>query len=437
MNIAFRIARLLVVSSLLAALVACGSKGSGGSSSANVRLVNATSSATLSLNLASASSTSYTAQITAIAAGAGSAYNGLTGGAYSANVVTSTNTLTPFTTAGFGFTGGTNYSVLAFERSGSVNAVNIPDTQVAPATGYANFRVYNTSLDAGVLDVYVLDTAAALGAGTAPTLSGLGAGIASASTPIPAGTYKVIVTAAGNQNQVRLNIPSIALADQQLLTLALISTTGGALVDGAAINQGGAVTMYRNNQARLRVVAAVGATLPVSATLGAQSLLGTGVLSPSVGTYALVSSGNQTLGLTINGVPSSSALLLAAGGDYTVLVYGAGASPAVTTLSDNNQALPSIGSLLNFRLINGLIGLNGTLALSLNYTQVATAVLPGKASAYGEVVSSAAPLIQLTASDPSFASYSTTGANLVSQGVYTMFVLGSPAVPVITIVKDR
>lgn len=437
MKAIFRLVSVFAVSALLALVAGCGGGSSNSSARANVRLVNATTGATLTLNLVSSANSGSTATFGPAAAGGATEYNGVDAGAWSATVVTSDNSLTPFTTASFGFAGDGTYTVLAYQRSGSVGAVNIADSTAAPATGYANLRVFNTSIDAGVLDVYVLATTATLGSGAAPTLGALGAGIVSATTPLPAGSYKLVVTAAGNPSQVRLTIPSITVADQDQMTLALVSTSGGALVDAVSIKQSGSVTTYRNSQARVRAVAALDSKQLVTASAGTSVLLGTGVVSPSIGTYTLVDSGSQPLSVTVNGVAKSSTLSLAAGGDYTVLLYGASASPAITSVADNNQALPSTGSLLNFRVVNGLIGLNGTLALTLNYTQVATSVAAGSASGYGQVTSAAAPLFQLTSSDAAFTGYSATGGSLVSQGVYTMFVLGTPAAPVITIVKDR
>src|SRR5262249_32775950 len=147
----------------------------------------------------------------------------------------------------------TDYSLVAYERYGSVKLAQITENQSAPSSGTASVNVYNLAIDAGAVDVYVTDPSASLTGATA-TASSAATANSSGYIEIGKGTYRIRVTAAGDKTDVRLDIPSVTLADQQITTLTLTGTTGGVLVDGVLSTQGGSVAFHRNANARVRVV---------------------------------------------------------------------------------------------------------------------------------------------------------------------------------------
>jgi hypothetical protein len=134
-------------------------------------------------------------------------------------------------------------------------------------------------------------------------------------------------------------------------------------------------------------------------------------------------------GATIGILPSTT---FASGGDYTVLVYGASSSaPQVAILTDNNQ-LPTSGAKI--RLVNAAVA-SGGLALSDNYVPLFSELSYGTASDYSGVTAGSS-LLQLTSPVSTFTSYSTT-INILSNGVYSLFVLGSTDTAIEVLSKDK
>ena len=100
----------------------------------------------------------------------------------------------------------------------------ISEDTTPPASGTAIVRVFNAATDAGSIDVYVTDPAVDITTLSSPTFT------FTASTSVQAsnflvvrrpGTYRIRVTGAGNPSDLRLDIPSVVLANQQVATVIL------------------------------------------------------------------------------------------------------------------------------------------------------------------------------------------------------------------------
>jgi hypothetical protein len=238
------------------------------------------------------------------------------------------------------------------------------------------------------------------------------------------------VTGAGDPNDLRLDIPSITLAEKKYTTIVLTAGASGVLVNGTLIQQQGTATALKNNKARVRVVASVDTAGNVAATFGATTLVGS-LRSPSVGPYALVDAGTSPLTVRVNGTAiASAARTFAAGTDYTLLAYGAPAAGKLVVLTDDNR-LPSTNTRVKVRLVNGING-SDPLTLSVDFLALASDVAAGSVSAYATANANASVQLQVTsatASDPLYQTTTTTPFNLVGQGVYTVFMLSGNATP--------
>jgi hypothetical protein len=374
----------LAATAVLSVLVACGS-GSGTTTPALVRLVNASDvPLTESLN--------GTYDITAVPAFTVSTYVSVPPGTYT-NSVSSSNGSLSASNQELGIGTGASYTTIAYPRDNVVVSSTITDNLSAPATGYTTLDVANISLDAGSLDVYIEPVGTTSLAGQAPEFSGV-QGLSFANT-FSSGTYAIFVTGADQPNDVRLHIPSVTFASTQIGTLALTGTSGGALVDGAVIIQGGAVTFYANGQARVRVLSALpivsSATAQVSVTVGTTALQSD--YAPIPTPYALVPSGSTIASITITppgGAPTAVTLptsygtgtSFANGQDYTILVYGSNTAPIATILADNNQVTSNFA---NVRLINAADQATSGVTLSVGGKQIDYQVEYGTASSYGGV----------------------------------------------------
>ena len=414
-------------------LLACGGHGSTNNTPASVRVVNAAGSpVSLVFN-----GTNY---LNGVPAQSASAYANIANGTYTMSAVSTNGTLSTVNSQTVSFGTGDFYTVLAYQRNGGLQEVIFPDNQATPASGFTALRVLNAGQDPGALDIYVVAVGATLTTGQTPTVSFVGGGALTTSLSVVSGTYQVIVTGFGNQSDVRLQIPQVTFASQGILTLGLTSTSGGALVDGVLIAQGSTPTFFANTSSRVRLVAGIpnanSAVSTVAATIGSSTL--SAIQSPTVGSYQLIPSGTQALAITVDGTPIAGLTTIgpAAGADYTLLVFGNSTGPAVSILTDINQATAVSGNS-NLRLVNAALA-TGTLSLTVNFASVATGVTYGSASGYFGVPASSTSTVQVTSPLATFPAYTAANSvDLISEGVYTMFVLGNSTTPIFVLNKDR
>lgn len=412
-----------------ALLGACGGN-SNSNSSASIRVVNATlTHPTLTL-LANSN-----ALVPATASDTASPYSSVDSGGPTLQLNdgatgTALSTLSP--TLG----GGSHYTLLAYENGGAVRTALISEDTAAPSSSTAGLRVFNAATDAGALDVYVTDPAVDLATLSSPTFifSSSNATVGSSFLSFAPGTYRIRVTGSGNTSDVRLDIPSITLAGQQVATAILTPTTGGILANGSFLIQQGAYTAVRNTSARVRLVAAVGGGPVVSATSGTTSIA-TNVIAPTITAYKLVTAATP-LGVTVNGSPIAAPTgTLAAGSDNTLVVYGSGAGTATASLIADDNHLPTSASNVRMRLFNGLTGTAPALTLSADFAVVASNAVPGTASAYAIIPSNTSMRLDVTSATQSI--YSESGLPVRGNAVYTLFMLGDASAPAHLLRSDR
>ena len=427
MTSAFLTRRLALLATVASALVlaACGSSGSGSSGQTTIRTLNATNDlATIDLY------TGDTKQFSAVAIDAVTPATSFEANTYTLNVKAGGDGAT-LLTGSYSLSKDAHYTAVVWGRQTSLRLSTLPEDEDSTtiASGNTRVRMFNATTDTGALDVYITAATADLGE-TAATQSALASGGLSGFREISAGTYRLRITGAGDPNDLRLDIASIVLASAKFNTIVLTAGSGGVLVNGTLVEQQGPVTAMKNTKARVRVVASVDSAGNVSSSFGATTLVGS-LRSPSVGPYALVDAGSNTLTMRINGNPySTGARTFAAGADYTLLSYGTAASGQLLVLTDDNR-LPSATTRVKVRLVNGIFG-SDPLTLSVDYLALASNVTAGSASIYATANSNSSVQLQVTsatASDPLYQTTSTTPFNLVGQGVYTVFMLSGNSTP--------
>jgi hypothetical protein len=429
----------------LPALLALGLSGCGNSGDAQIRLLNASAGyAALDVYFES-SGTAGTPQISDVASGTVSSYSDVIPAAYTvyftSHGVGAANALSSFSKT---LTNSEQRTYVAYGDSGSFGVLDINEQQSTPSSGYANVEVLNADPDAGSLDVYLTSPGIPLNSAS-PNFSALAGGKASAFDAIPQGTYELRITGAGRNTDLRFDLPSLKLSDQETLSLIISEAPGGYLVNVMALPQGGSLSVYTNPDARVRAAIGVSGASSVSASVGSTTLLSAAPAS-TVGTYQLVPAGSQPVSLTVNGTaitaPSQS---LTAGQDYTLLVYGTPANVQESWLADSN--IPALSGYSSVRLINAMSGSGDPLSLTVNFMPVASGVplgsdLPSGAasgtSPYDtEVVATTTGTVTVTDYTTSQTLYSLTSAALGSGNVYSMFMFGSTSAPVGVFSQDR
>lgn len=330
---------------------------------------------------------------------------------------------------------GVNDSLIAYSTGGTLRTVYVADSETAPTSGYGKLRIFNTSTEAGAVDMYVTAVGGSLDDVSAAASTIYGERFSSYGE-ISAGSYRVVITGAGDKTDIRLDIPSITLSDQQIATLILTSTPGGVLVHGLLLNQGSTATAMNNTSARIRLIANTTSNGVVAATVNG-NVLSTGLKSPIVGSYTLIPAGALTTDIQVNGVSvPTSGLTATAGADLSLMVLGTPAAPQVTLLSDDNSP-PLTSTYAKLRLVHGVNNLNGTVTLTADYSAVATDVTFGTASTPVSVLNSTTYRLESTSPVFSGEMYLATDVYLQSTHVYTVFMLGDSTTPLGVLRRDR
>jgi Domain of unknown function (DUF4397) len=409
-------------------LNACG--GSGSSGDGQVRLVNATTEFA-SLDFFEGDNL-LTSDVTADGAGA---YSTLGAATYSF-VLKNTGTTTTVATTSRAITGDTNNTLVAYKTNGVLTTAYLTDNEEAPTTGAGKIRVFNTSNEAGAVDVFVTSATTDL-TGASPTLANVAGERASVYSELTAGTYRIRVTASGNSEDLRLDIPAVELVDQQIATLILTTTPGGVLVNGLIVNQGEEATGYRNASARVRVVAGATTGGTVSATIGGE-VIATSLRSPAITAYTLVTAGALPATITVNGVAApAQTITVAAGTETTVMVLGAAGAATITSINDDNK--PSTNSTLpvRLRLVNGVNGLDDVITLSADYDPIANNVAFGEASIPANVAESETVRLEVTSPAALLPLFLAEDVRLQAGKVYTLFMLGDNGSQIGALRADR
>lgn len=420
--------RLMGVAVVMAGLLLnLGSGGGEDRTKAHVRLVNAaTGYSALALTVGDEGVTGSAAY------GETAAYTDIDPGTRTAEV-RRPGSATLLATSSVALSRGDYYTVLAYDKAGTMSTLLLDENSGEPDRGRALLRVVNTASDAGALDVYVTADGETLPEST-PVQSGAAYGVLGSYVTVDSGSWRLRVTAANSKTDLRLDVPAVALGSESVATLVLTPGRGGVLVNALLVVQQGGIVTVANPQARVRVVAGVSGGAAVTAGVAGSSLMNA-VPAPSLTGYSLVTAGNAAVAASADGVAAAlTSATLVGGGDYTLLVYGAPAAPQAVMLADDNT-LPQVASQARLRLVNGLADTPVATSMRLDFVAVAEGVAQGAASAYANVDNTTGS--QLDVSAGAAAVVSLTNRDLLANSTYTLFVVGPAAAATGILRKDR
>lgn len=421
------------------ALAACGGNSSD-DGNAQLRLLNATNGypsttagyASLDLYIDGTLQTGNSA----LTYGTPGSYQGVSTSDSRLTVITAGGQTTALSSSSRSFTKDTSYTLIAYGWAGALKTALIEENTDAADSGKSKLTVLNLASDAGSVDVYVMGRADSLDSAT-PLASGVAGGSSVASLNPGVGSFRVVVTAANDKSDVRLDATGLTLASTQVGTLMLTSGSGGTLVNALMAVQKGTVTPLNNTKARARVVGSVSGNGKVTLqTMGVT--LASAATSPSIGSYTLID-GSTSAPVTVNVNGTAVAVAnqaLTAGGDYTLMVWGDAAAPQFTLVTDDNR-LPSVTSNAKLRLVHGVAGLSAPLTLAADFSAVASSVAQGQASAWANVTASSTMRLEVTSPLTSTPLWTLTDATVAAKGLYTVFMLGDSASPQAVLRKDR
>ncbi len=405
-----------------------------------VRIINATTEYT-SLDLYTQDSDGGNSLVVSgTAAGKASAYTDIDKGSYTFNIKSGSGASNAATTTGT-ISKTDHYSIVTYLTGGVAKAQYLTDEDTAPASGNAKLRVFNAATsEAASVDVYLTTNACnaltVTDTAFAAAQTGLQASYSQVSATSAGSTWNVCVFPAGDKSTLLLDIPALTLKDQEIATLILTHTTGGVLLNGAVLDQQGAMTPYTSAIARVRVAAdpTVGQT---TVTINNTEI--TAAAAPqSISSYVTLPSGSAlTTTVNIDGVSTSVTNLPAAtaGSDYTLLVTGTSSNPTATLIADDNSVSTSTTQTVKARVINGVNNGAGSVSATIDNKTVGSAAFKA-ASAYVTIPST-------TGTSTVQASIATNPTSLVNQsftanGVYTVFIWGDASgTPKLAVNQDR
>ncbi|MEP7282974.1 MAG: DUF4397 domain-containing protein, partial [Rubrivivax sp.] len=120
-------------------------------------------------------------------------------------------------------------TLVAYGAANTLRAVTLEDEEGEPERNTARVRVLNAAPDAGALDIYLTAPSESL-ADVAPLHAAAAVGEPSAFRTIDAQRWRLRVTAAGDADDLRLDIDGVTLDSRQVATLVLTAGSGGVLV---------------------------------------------------------------------------------------------------------------------------------------------------------------------------------------------------------------
>jgi len=326
-------------------------------------------------------------------------------------------------------------TLLVYGHRNALATLLLADDTATPSSGKTRVRFAGLAVDAGNVDVYL---ASGDLASVPPVVSGAAPGAVSAVAEVTAGAYKLVVTTAGTQDILFQSATAVTLAAGDDVTLAIMPSLGGKLVNAMVIEPctSGTVTLVANPVARVKAVNAIADSAALNYKADGNVLL-TSVPFAGVSSYVGTPSGPHVLGIEMSNVPGSTIASassdLGSARDFTVLATGAGAAPAITVLADDNTP-PAAGNA-RVRFVNAMSG--GNVDALVNFASETQGLAPGSASGYFTIPAGTAYTITFTSPGGVNVVATLSGVELDAGNVYTAYAFGSAANAQAKLVRDR
>lgn len=413
--------------SLVAVLVLIGGcKGSHNQNSTDMRALNAVVDAEPLDVLIDDNVT-----VTAVAVGQTSSYHEFTLGTRDVKIRSSTSQAI-LSDKSIGFNGANSTLVMYGKRASIVSALLVDDT-TDPSSGHFKIRVSDLSPDVGAVDIYV--TSGDITA-SAPTVASIGYGSTTDYVELVPGTYRFVYTTAGTKD-ILFQSQAQSIAAGAKLTLGVFPATSGKLVNGVLLSSDGG-TFMANSQGRMKAVNAIPDSPGLNFKADSVALLSNVPFAGS-SSYVTLASGSHTLALESSAVPgvsiASKVQQIDPAKDYTVIAINTLANAQQVVLTDDNS-LPS-GAQLKLRFVNVLAG-GGPVDVLLNFATQVSGLAYGTGSLYSPLAPTLTGYTVQFATPGGVTVLATINTGEVDAGgIYTAYLMGTPASPQVRLVRDR
>lgn len=320
-------------------------------------------------------------------------------------------------------------TALLYGSSGSLQLALYEEGEGEPGSGECKVRFFNGS-DNGSLDLFLTSASADINV-VPPAVSATGELQFSGYAQISSGSRRLRITQNGDRSDVRLDVASVDLPSEGVVTVVALPTHSAELLQAVVLVQEGSSTKLSNPFGRVVFVNALESTATAAPQIDTtvRPVLAGGGTSEAVN----VATGDHAVGFTINGSALTEARTLAAATDTTCVIYGDTSSPELAFLADDNRS-STVTTQVKLRLANFAVGVsNASLLVDLSSADVTAAY--GDASAYAQVNVGEHDLSVAGATGTTLATL--VDQTLVTEGVYTLFLLGTSGTPQLVLRRDR
>ena len=333
------------------------------------------------------------------------------------------------------FASGVTSTLFVYGKRAAIATELLSDDTTSIDSGQLRIRLVNLAGDTGPVDLYL--TPAGQNISVSPVLiPSTGYGSASGSVEIAPASLAVTITSAGTQDILFTSTPQ-TFAAGSYVTIVVVPTLGGKLVNVSLINQSSGGTFLQNTNSRVKAVNGIINSTNVNFKIDNAPIL-VNVPFAAGSNYITTPSGAHTLQVEQSSVPgtniTSAAVTLASARDYSALSMGTLAAASLVTFQDDNS-LPATG-FCKLRFVNGLA--DGTsVDVQLNFATQVSQLPSANASTYFQVAPSTTYTFTYSTGGGVQVIATLTPVELDTPGIYTSYVVGTVSNAKIIVVRER
>jgi Domain of unknown function (DUF4397) len=333
------------------------------------------------------------------------------------------------------FASGITSTLFVYGKRAAMGTQLLPDDTTTIDSGQLRIRLVNLAGDSGPVDLYL--TAAGSNISTSPVIiPSTGFGSASGSVEIAPASLAVTITSAGTQDILFTSTPQ-AFAAGSYVTVVVIPTLGGKLVNVSLVNQTSGGTFLQNTNARVKAVNGVIDSTNVNFKIDNAPIL-VNVPLAAGSNYINTASGSHTLQVEASNVPgtniASLPVTLASARDYSALAMGKLSAGSLVTFQDDNS-LPATG-FCKLRFVNGLS--DGTsVDVQVNFATQVSQLPSANASTYFQVAPSTTYTFTYSTGGGVQVIGTLTPIELDTPGIYTSYIVGTVSSAKIIVLRER
>jgi len=333
------------------------------------------------------------------------------------------------------FASGVTSTLIVYGKRAAMNTQLLPDDTTTIDSGQLRIRLVNLAGDTGPVDLYL--TAAGQNISTSPVIiPSTGYGSASGSVEIAPNSLAVTITSAGTQDVLFTSAVQTFSAGTYV-TIYVVPTLGGKLVNVSLVNQSSGGTFLQNTNARLKAVNGIIDSTNVNFRVDGTAIL-VNVPYAAGSSYITTGSGQRTLTVEASNVPGtplvSLPVTLAPARDYSALAIGKLSAAQMVTFLDDNS-LPATG-FCKVRFVNGLSDGN-SVDVQLNFATQVSQLPAATASTYFQVAPSTTYTITYSTGGGVQVIGTLTPVEFDTPGIYTSYVVGTVNNAKIIVVRER